>query len=169
MTTTTTNARESATVEITAEELEQLRRKAEAYDRERRASRKAYEREADNRERCRLFAEELEAYVDGLGYYDLDAGEYGVADDADDIPEDAEPAGYFDANEAYDVQYIVDGYGEIMAVRYMVACGGQNVYLDTESGCVELYWGTDVARYPMSKAAIDWLNDEVEVFWTMKR
>lgn len=153
MTNTTT------TVEITAEELEQLRRKAETYDRERRASREAYEREAENRERCRRFAEELEAYVDGLGYYDPDAREYCVAEDPDEIPEDAEPAGYWDANEAYGVRYIVDEYGELSAVRYMVACGGPNVYLDTESGCVELYWGADVARYPMSPEAIAWLEE----------
>lgn len=93
---------DNTTTEITADELEQLRRKAEAYDRERRASREAYEREADNRERCRRFAEELEAYVDGLGYYDPDAREYCVAEDHDEIPEDAEPADYWDANEAYD-------------------------------------------------------------------
>lgn len=156
--TTITNARESATVEIAAEELEQLRRKAEAYDRERQASREAYEREADNRERCRLYAEELEACVEGRAYYD-EYGETCIAEDSDDIPEDAEPAYYWDVNDAYGVRYIVNECGELTAVRYMVACGGPNVYLDTESGDVELYWGADVARYPMSTEAIAWLEE----------
>ena len=156
--TTTTNARKSATVEIAAEELEQLRRKAEAYDRERRASREAYEREADNRERCKRFAEELEACVEGRAYYD-EYGETCIAEDPDDIPEDAELADYWDVNEAYGVRYIVDERGDLRSVRYMVACGGPNVYLDTESGCVELYWGTDVARYPMSTESVAWLEE----------
>ena len=149
----------NTTAEITAEELERLRRKAEAYDRERRAAREEYEREADNRERCRLFAEELEAYVDGLGYYDPDQREYCLAEDPDEIPEDAEPAGYFDVNEAYGIRYVVDEDGELTAVRYMVACGGPTVYLDTESGCVELYWGADRAHYPMSLEAVAWLEE----------
>lgn len=159
MTTITTNARELASVTVSAEELEQLRRKAEAYDRERRESREAYEREADNRERCKRIAEELDAYVNGLGYYDHDAGEYCLAEDPDDIPEDAEPADYWDANEAYGVRYIVDDYGELRSVRYMVACGGPTIWLDTETGNVELYWGGDVARYPMSTEAVAWLDE----------
>lgn len=156
--TTTTNARESATVEIAAEELEQLRRKAEMYDREMRASREAYEREADNHERCRLFAEELEAYVEGRAYYD-EYGEVCIAEDSDEIPEDAEQAYYWDVNDVYGVRYIVDERGELTAVRYMVACGGPTVYLDTESGDVELYWGSDVASYPMSTEAVAWLEE----------
>ena len=169
MTTITTNARESASVTISAEELAELRRRAAEFDRIQRESADRVEREADNRERCKRFAEELDAYVNGLGYYDPDAGEYCLAEDPDEIPEDAEPACYFDVNDVYGVRYIVDEYGERTAVRYMVACGGPNVYLDTESGCVELYWGADVARYPMSREAIDWLNEEAEVFWPMKR
>lgn len=149
----------NTTTEITAEELEELRRKAEAYDRENERRREIREREDDNRERCRLFAEELEAYVDGLGYYDPDSREYCVAEDPDEIPEDAEPAGYFDANDVYGVRYVVDERGELAAVRYMVACGGPNVYLDTESGCVELYWGADRARWPMSPEAVAWLEE----------
>lgn len=149
---------DNTTTEITAEELEQLRRKAEAYDRERRASREAYEREADNRERCKRIAEDLDYYVAGYGYYDED-GSVCLADGPDEVPEDAEPAGYFDANEVYGVHYIVDGYGELRAVRYMVACGGPTIWLDTESGCVELYWGADVARYPMSTEAVAWLEE----------
>ena len=156
--TTTTNARESATVEIAADELEQLRRKAEAYDRERRASREAYEREADNREMCRRVAEELEYYFSGYGYYD-EEGSVCIADGPVEVPEDADPADYWDANEVYGVHYIVDEYGELMSVRYMVACGGPTIWLDTESGDVELYWGADVARYPMSSESIDWLEE----------
>lgn len=149
----------NTTAEITAEELEQLRRKAEAWDREEARRAEEREREEENRKICSAEAWELEAYVDGLGYYDPDAREYRVAEDPDEIPEDAEPAGYFDANEAYDVRYIVDKYGELAAVRYMVACGGPNVYLDTESGDVELYWGADKARYPMSPEAVAWLEE----------
>ena len=149
---------DNTTAEITAEELEKLRRKAEAWDREEARRAEERERAVENRKICSAEAWELDAYVDGRAYYD-ESGEVCIADDADEIPEDAEPADYWDVNEAYGVRYIVDEYGELTAVRYMVACGGPNVYLDTESGDVELYWGADVARYPMSSEAVAWLEE----------
>lgn len=158
MTTITTNARELASVTISAEELAELRRRAAEFDRVQRESADRAEREADNREMCKNIAEELDYYVAGYGYYDED-GSVCLADGPDEVPEDADPADYWDANEVYDVHYIVDGRGEFVSVQYMVACGGPTIWLDTESGDVELYWGANVARYPMSRKAIEWLDD----------
>ena len=41
----------------------------------------------------------------------------------------------------------------------MVACGGPNIYIDTMTGCVELYWWGDRASGYISSDVRDALNE----------
>lgn len=56
--------------------------------------------------------------------------------------------------DIYDVEYRVSSrHEEPRSVCIMVACGGPNIYIDTRSQAVELYWWSDRASYPISSDA----------------
>ena len=68
-------------------------------------------------------------------------------------------------NDVYDVEFRVDSSKELRSVQIMVACGGPNIYLDTASRDVELYWWTESARRPLSYEAVQALDDWAEEYW----
>lgn len=64
--------------------------------------------------------------------------------------EDWESAPLLDGVEIYDIEYRVGADLEFRSVELMIAGGGPSIYIDTSSHSVNLYWGTDEARYPLS-------------------
>ena len=68
-------------------------------------------------------------------------------------------------NDVYNVEFRVDSSKELRSVQIMVACGGPNIYLDTASRDVELYWWTERARWPLSSDAVEALDDWAEEYW----
>lgn len=103
-------------------------------------------REMDERERgiVRRIAEELDAYAEGRAYTDGDGDEAILPDLSEEAPEDWEQrwiGDYFE--DIYNFRYIVDDELDYCSVRVMVACGGPNIWVDTDSMAVELYWGSD--------------------------
>lgn len=134
--------------------------------------------EAANRETCRSFAEELEAYAAGdcvkcphCGkiYYKHDFEEaetedgetvYKCPDCGENIddPEDLETLSiynYFDDNDIYNIEYRIDGNGELSSVEIMIACGGPNIYIDTKKNAICLYWWGSSAQYPIAPDTAD--------------
>ena len=47
--------------------------------------------------------------------------------------------------DALDIQYIVTGKGEYLGARVLVAFGGPNIWVNTQSKIVEGYWYSDKA------------------------
>ena len=64
---------------------------------------------------------------------------------------------YFD--EVYNIKYVMDSDKELESVKLMVACGGPNIWVDTDSGTVELYWWGDRATAYLSTDAIEQINE----------
>ena len=58
---------------------------------------------------------------------------------------------YFSDN--YGVWYLVDEHKDLLHGRICIAFGGPNVYVDTDSGRVELYWWLDRAEAYLSAEA----------------
>ena len=107
--------------------------------------------EAANREICRNMAEELEAYAAGdyvkcphcgkIHYkHDFEEAEtedgeivYKCPDCGENIddPDDLETLSiydYFDDNDIYNIEYRIDGNGELSSVEIMIACGDHNIF-----------------------------------------
>lgn len=117
----------------------------------------------ENRERCRRIAENVEACASGNVYRCPDCGEIielpdGVGDkyrcpDCETVHDvdDLEPLSLYDYFEdCLDIKYLIGSDRETVdAVKIMVTCGGPNIYIDTESHNVELYWWGDRASYPI--------------------
>lgn len=61
----------------------------------------------------------------------------------DDVNHDVEPMSAFDyLRDALDIEYIVNGKGEYLGARVLLAFGGPNIWVDTRRGIVEgAWWG----------------------------
>jgi hypothetical protein len=51
--------------------------------------------------------------------------------------------------EAYSVRYIIDGSGEYLGAKLMLAGGGPTVWLDTFEGVIQGFWGSDRCSFPI--------------------
>ena len=136
----------------------------------------------ENRETCKRIAEELEAYAENRVYICPECGERIAVDEDNDAEEiacscgetfdrdDAEIAYIMDAFEdCYDIEYTIGSDGTFRAVRIMVACGGPNIYVNTKTAEVELYWWNESAMYPISYETRDAINDCFEDIYACTR
>ena len=111
--------------------IKKVRNAAWSMENQIRQEKEAEERAEENQKRCARIADELTRLVNGEPATD-DNGE--IVDLYDYL------------GDNYDVEYRTDYRGEIRSVCVMVACGGPNIYIDTEEGAVLLYWGGEKAR-----------------------
>lgn len=133
----------------------------------------------ENWEHCKSIADELDHVAHGDCYRcpkcgeiitwcndDFDGGEdtYTCPECGETFDEcDLEPFGMWDYFEdCYDIEYRIGSDRQFRSVRLMVACGGPNIYVDTASQCVELYWWTDKASAMLSVDAVNQINAEFE-------
>lgn len=135
----------------------------------------------ENTAHCKRIAEELDAYVHGNVRRCPDCGEEinrdwdSVGDQfkcpacgAVDDPDDWEYLSVWDyLNDVYNVEFRMNGRScdDYRSVQIMVACGGPNIYLDTATKDVELYWWNERARWPMSYAAAEALDEWAVEYW----
>ncbi len=114
----------------------------------------------ENREHCKRIAEDLEAYVNGSIYRTEDGEEINIdeltEDEQEAITETGEQLGLWDYfADALDVKYVVDSDRvTVTSVKVCVTCGGPNIYIDTETGNIELYWWGERASYPLDRETI---------------
>jgi hypothetical protein len=64
----------------------------------------------------------------------------------DDLNYDGEAMSAFDyLQDALDIEYIVNGKGEYLGARVLVAFGGPNIWVNTRTGVVEGAWWAERA------------------------
>jgi predicted RNA-binding Zn-ribbon protein involved in translation (DUF1610 family) len=126
----------------------------------------------ENRNTCKRIAEELDAVAAGRVYRCPECGELITVQDGDDAPTrcnscgadfdeyDAEPCSMYDYfADAMDVEYRIGADREYRSVQVMIACGGPNIYVDTASKAVELYWWGDRASYLLLSDTVDAIDE----------
>ena len=125
-----------------------------------------------NRDHCKRIALELEQYANGDVYRCPECNEIitlpddvgdkyrcpacGTVHDVDDL-EQLSTWDYLE--DALDFRFLIDSLRDVLAVKILVTFGGPNIWIDTESRAVELYWLTDRASYPLSTDVCDALNE----------
>lgn len=132
----------------------------------------------ENRNMCKSIALELEAYAGGKYSRCPKCGEVlNMADHTGEkykCPECGavndtkyfEQCSLWDYFQDYlDIDWILNSSKEYKACRILVAFGGPNIYIDTFSGYVELYWWNETARYKILSDTIDAVNDWAEEMW----
>ena len=94
---------------------------------------------------------------DGETYTKSDDGE--TVDDIDEYLHQVDLWDYLEGS-IYNLEYRVPGrYDDPTSVQVMIACGGPNIYIDTKSGDVELYWWGESGRYPMRRETVDAIDE----------
>lgn len=130
----------------------------------------------ENRRHCVQIAETLEQIANGQMYRCPECGEF-IHESRFDATEgepvcpcckaegitfdDCEQVGFFDyfTDNVLDVEYRLNAERQFKSVRLMVACGGPNIFIDTGSCEVQLYWWTDRASCPIDPEACDAINE----------
>ena len=134
----------------------------------------------ENYERCKYIADQLHSITNNELYLCPECGNYIERDDDryndDDETYTCQECGktvderdletvslsdYFE--DALDLEYRISADRKYKSVQIMVACGGPNIYVDTGSGLVELYWWSDRASAGLMSdtcTAIDELYEE---------
>lgn len=80
---------------------------------------------------------------------------------------DGEPMSAYDyLQDALDIEYIVNGKGEYLGARVLVAFGGPNIWVNTRQGIVEGYWWGDKANSSFNDEI--GLDDALEELWNCR-
>lgn len=62
-----------------------------------------------------------------------------------DIDNEGEFSAFDYLQDALDIEYIVNGKGEYLGARVLVAFGGPNIWINTRTKTIEGYWWNDKA------------------------
>lgn len=144
------------------------------------AARKERDAEKENRAHCKHIALEVEAYADGQIYrcpeceetihLPADVGDKYRCPDCGTIHavEDLEQLSIWDyMSDILDIEYRVGSDRKYRSCSVMVAFGGPNIYIDTDSRSVELYWWNERASYLLSRDACDAIDEWAEEYWNI--
>lgn len=130
----------------------------------------------ENFEYCKSIAQELEAIANGEKHVCADCGHIIEDDDAMICPEcesdelmSSSIYDYFSSTEIYDIEYTIGSDMQFRAVKLMVGCGGPNIYINTGTGSVQLFWWTEKAEYLFDLTTIDEINDYWEEIYLCHR
>lgn len=114
---------------------------------------------SDNVEYCRRVADKLDIIVSDYAYIDDDMNVKDARDyDGSDNLEQYTLCDWIQEN-VLDVQYICDSMRRMIDVRVYVTLGGPTCWIDTESCCVKLTWGTESASYGLDWDTCDGIRD----------
>lgn len=127
----------------------------------------------ENWEWCKSIANHIDDYCEGRVFRCPECGEIITIDDdrekhlcgcgyLDDIDEYEMLSIYDYFDDVYDIEYRIGSDKELRSVCLMIACGGPNIYVDTGSKNVELYWWTERASYPLSSNAVASIDEFAE-------
>lgn len=105
-------------------------------------------------------------YEEGEGV-ELDCGCKVDIDDLDDLDE-VSMHDYFE-DRIYDIGYTISDDFDYRGVRVMIACGGPNIYIDTNTCRVELYWGSSKAYAYIEYRTRDAIDAYFEDMYNMRR
>lgn len=91
---------------------------------------------------------------------------YTLPDGEEILEGDIESASLFDYfNDYLDVDYIIDSKKQFKGARIMITCGGPNIYIDSYSGEVQLYWWGERASAEIPANICDKINDVFREFY----
>ncbi len=105
-------------------------------------------------------------YEEGEGV-ELDCGCKIDIDDLDDLDE-VNIYDYFE-DHIYDIEYTINSDLNYRGARVMIACGGPNIYINTNNKRVELYWWGDTAYAALSDRAVDAIDSYFEDGYNIRR
>lgn len=90
------------------------------------------------------------------------------SDDPEGIPTGwSEGSGVDYLADALDIQYVVSRDRTYRAARILIGYGGPNVWINTQTGQLEVAWGSALEYRELPSEFIDALDEACEEFWEM--
>ena len=122
----------------------------------------------DLKAHCESIAHELENGLPAEECHNCDHDVFIKNDDGDEVCESCnelrgQMSGLDYINDALDIEYVVDGQGEYLGARVLVAFGGPNIWINTRQGIIEGYWYEESCRVSFDDN-ID-LDEALSEFW----
>ena len=71
--------------------------------------------------------------------------------------------------DALDIEYTISGSMDFLGARIAVTLGGPNIYVNTRTGYVEGYWGTDKAEAWIPSEVCEEINAIFEDYYNAAR
>lgn len=78
-----------------------------------------------------------------------------------------EASGYDYLSDVLDIQYIVSSDRQYRAARILVAFGGPNAWINTETGQLEVAWWSAPVYEELPREFIERLDDTLDEMWSM--
>ncbi len=111
---------------------------------------------------CTSIAEELEAHANGRAYTDED-GNVVILDSDDEPTDEMEYRGLYDfINDAFDIEVTRGLAGDYRGAKLYMTVGGPAIWIDTQTGSVEVRCGCDSCSKWVDSDAIDALDEAIE-------
>lgn len=130
----------------------------------------------ENFEICKSIAEELEAIINGEKHVCENCGCIIEDDDLTICPEcgseditASDVYTYFCNEEIYDIEYAISGNMKFRGVCLMIACGGPNIFIDTNTGSIRLSWWSERAEFMLDLDVVDAINDYWEEYYNCSK
>lgn len=99
------------------------------------------------------------------GWADVDGDEY--VDYRDNIETEwYEASGLDFLADVLDIKYVVNSDRTYRAAKVCVGCGGPNVWINTDTNELEVYWDTHETR-ALPREFVNGLDDALEELWEM--
>lgn len=108
---------------------------------------------------------DLQNHVDSIAAT-LTSPPWEELNDGRDTENDGEYSAFDYLENALDIEYIVNGKGEYLGARVLVAFGGPNIWVNTRTGTVEGYWWSDKASASFKDNL--GLDDALSELWNCK-
>lgn len=99
-------------------------------------------------EHCKSIVDDMMSYYNGEVFLD------------DEQEEQASLFDYF--SDALDIEYLINSDRTFKAVRVLVAFGGPNIYVDTITGKVSLYWWNEEGEAWIPSELCEAINETFE-------
>lgn len=91
---------------------------------------------------------------------------------ANHLDELAEKDNYYEAlceyfDDCLDIEYRSSGKGEYRSVKICITCGGPNIYVDTQTKSVNLFWGSTKTSWGIKEDTSNKIDDLFEEYYNM--
>ena len=69
--------------------------------------------------------------------------------------------------DVLEIQYLVSSDRQYLGARLLLSWGGPNTWLDTKTGALTVYWGSDSATVYVPNSFTDALDEALEEIWSI--
>ena len=133
--------------------------------------------EYENRRYCESIADAVEEYAAGCVHECPECGKlHTIPSDAEKYrcencgfvgdPDDYEQKSIYDyLEDCLDIEYTIASDKTYKGVSVLVTFGGPNIYINTNTGRVELFWWGETAQYSLDRDAVDAVDEWAEEMW----